>query len=102
MGLRFDEKGKFFTDVVAKDAILARIRTVTHLIRGWVYVRRGDRLRDELNRAEQFLAVTDVTIYGDQGEILYSGDFLAVNRDQIVWLLPEEETPPPAETGGQP
>ena len=45
-----DEKGKYFTDVIRKDAFLSEIQTLTHRIRGYVYVRKGDRFTDEINR----------------------------------------------------
>lgn len=91
MALEFDEKGKFFTEVISKDVILSHIQTVTHRIRGYVHVRMGERLSDEINNANLFLAVTDAEIYSLEGEILYTSDFLAVNREHIVWMMPLEK-----------
>ena len=47
MVFEYDDKGKFFTEVITKDRILSRIQTKTHDIRGYVHVRKGDRLSDE-------------------------------------------------------
>ena len=91
MVLEFDEKGKFYTEFISKDIILSRIQTTTHRIQGYVHVRKDERLSDEINHAILFLAVTDAEIYSPEGEILYTSDFLAINREQIVWLMPIEE-----------
>jgi len=91
MVLEYDEKGKFFTDVILKDVILSRIQTVTHRIQGFLHVRKGDRLSDEINNANLFLAVTNAEIYNLEGEILYTSDFLAVNRTHIIWLMSLDE-----------
>ena len=91
MVLEFDEKGKFFTEFVSKDIILSHIQTITHRIRGCVHVSKGERFSDEINKANLFIAVTSAEIYTLEGEILYTSDFLAINREQIVWLMPIEE-----------
>ncbi len=90
MTYRFDEKGKFFTDVITKNAVPAKIQTTAHRIHGLIYVREEERVSDELNSKDQFLAVTDATIFGADGSILFEADFLAINTAHIIWLLPEE------------
>lgn len=101
MSTHFNEKGKFFTQIVAKDPVQATIQTLTHRIEGTVHIRRGSRLIDELHAAGQFLPVTSAVIYDASGASLYRSDFVAVNLDHIIWLLPQEETVPPgAEAGG--
>jgi hypothetical protein len=91
MVLEFDEKGKFYTDVITKDVVLCQIQTMTHRIRGYVHVRKGERLSDEINQANLFLAVTNAEIFSLEGEIVYNSDFLAINREHIVWLMPKEQ-----------
>jgi hypothetical protein len=91
MTLEYDEKGKFFTDIIRKDVILTEIHTRTHHIRGYVHIRVGDRLSDEINRDIFFLPVTDAEVYSLEGELLYATSFLSVNRGQIVWLMPVDE-----------
>ena len=91
MVVEFDEKGKFFTDVIAKDVIRSQIQTREQTILGYVHVRKGDRLSDEINQPSIFLAVTDAEVYNLEGELLHTSDFLAVNREQIVWLMPVEK-----------
>jgi hypothetical protein len=88
MVVEYDEKGKYFTDVITKDLILTHIQTQTHHIRGYVHVRKGDRLSDEINIAITFLSVTNAEICNPEGEVLFTSEFLAINRSHIVWLMP--------------
>jgi len=91
MSLHYDEKGKFFTDYVSKDSIQALIQTTTNLIEGNLYLRSNERVSDMLNRSDRFIAVTDVVIYNLEGTELYSCEFLAVNAEQVIWLMPVED-----------
>ena len=86
----YDEKGKVFTDIVSKVAIQATVQTTTHLMRGHLHVRRDQRLKDELDHSEKFLALTDVSILGPDGQPLFQAPFVAVQRAQIVWVIPEQ------------
>ncbi len=70
MVIEYDEKGKYYTDVISKDVTLSHIQTHTHYIRGFVHVRKGDRLSDEINGSNIFLAVTKAEIFNPQGEVL--------------------------------
>jgi hypothetical protein len=102
MGLRYDEKGKFFTEFIAKTGIAVTIQTATNLVHGFVYVRKGERLSDELNSLGYFIPIADATIFDAKGEKRYKCEFLAVHRDHIIWLMPESEEPgdKPDESGG--
>ncbi len=91
MTIEFDEKGKFYTDVVLKNPVLTTIQTETHIIQGLVHVRQDERIKDALNRKTQFIALTDAELYNDQGELLYKSNFLAVNKDHIIWVIPNRE-----------
>ena len=93
MTIEFDEKGKFFTDVVSKVAMPATVQTTSQLVRGKVHVRQGERLKDELDRDELFLAMTDASVLGEDGQVMFGAPFLAVRRSQIVWVMPEQEEP---------
>ena len=93
MSMEYDEKGKFFTNVVTKIPVRATIQTTMQLIRGNVHVRKGERLKDELDRDETFLAVTDASVLDVNGKTLFEGSFLAVQRAQIIWVRPDQEEP---------
>ncbi len=90
MTIEYDEKGKFFTDVISKTPVHAVVQTTSQLIRGKVHVREGERLKDELDREERFLAMTEASILAADGQVQFDAPFLAVQRSQIVWVLPEE------------
>lgn len=88
MSIEYDEKGKIFTDVVSKVAVYATIQTTTHTLRGRLHVRRDQRVKDELDREESFIALTEVSVLGADGNVLFEAPFLAVRRSHIVWVLP--------------
>jgi len=90
MTIEYDEKGKVFTDIVTKVAIPVVLQTTQHLIRGNVHVRRDERLKDELDRDELFLAITDASVIGTDGQTLHQARFMAVRRAQIVWVMPAQ------------
>jgi len=89
MTFEYDEKGKIFTDIVSKVAISATVQTTTHLMRGQLHVRKNQRIKDELEVKENFLALTDVSVLGPDGQTLFQAPFLAVQRSHIIWVLPE-------------
>jgi hypothetical protein len=91
MTIEYDEKGKIFTEVVSKVPVQATIQTTTHLMRGQIHVRRDQRIKDELDADENFLALTDVSVLGKDGQTLFQAPFLAVQRSHIVWVVPEQE-----------
>ena len=90
MSYDYNEKGKIFTDVINKTAVKAIIQTVTHQIEGVIHIRRDKRVKDELDEAERFLAVTDAKIFAADGSVTHQAKFLSVAREQIVWVIPGE------------
>ncbi len=91
MTIEYDEKGKFFTDVISKTPVDTVVQTAGQLVRGKVHVRQGERLKDELDRDELFLAMTDASVIGPDGTVQFQAPFLAVRRSQIIWVLPDED-----------
>ena len=91
MTIEFDDKGKFYTDVITKTAVPAIIQTATQSIHGSIHVRRDERFKDEMDRNEKFLAVTDATIYSMDGQVLYQCEFLSIQRSHIIWAVPESD-----------
>lgn len=92
MSLEFNEKGKYFTDIISKVAVPAIIQTVTHRIEGSVHVRLDGRVKDELDRTEPFLAVTNARVFAADGSVLHKADFMTIARMQIVWVIPSDDT----------
>lgn len=89
MSIDYNEKGKIFTEVVTKIPVFVTIQTTTHRIRGRLHVRRDQRVKDELDRDENFLALTEAAVFNADGNVLYESPFLAVQRANIVWVMPE-------------
>jgi hypothetical protein len=95
MSIYYDDKGKFYTNIITKEAVPALIQTLTNRIKGHIYIRPGERVKDQVNQEEHFLAVTEAILYDLVGEELYRCDFLLVNREHIVWVLPEDQIQKP-------
>jgi len=87
----FDEKGKIFTQVVRKQPTQVTIQTLDYQIRGQVHVHPDSRLKDEIEREEHFVALTDVTIHDKSGALVMRTAFIAVNKAQIIWIVPDED-----------
>jgi hypothetical protein len=92
MFTQFEEKGKLFSNVIAKKPVAVQIQTCTHVIFGTVHIRPDNRLKDEINQTESFLAVTDASVYDLHKNLIQKCNFIAVNRSQIIWLIPDDET----------
>lgn len=93
MTIEYDEKGKFYTNVVTKLPLAAVIQTTTHLVRGFIHIRQGERLKNELEADEMFLAVTDAVVIDAGDKTLFKAPFMAIQRAQIVWIFPVEGEP---------
>jgi hypothetical protein len=63
MSTHYDEKGKFFTDIISKKDVPVTIQTLHNSIEGIVHIRRGERLKDELNEVD--------------------------HRNHIIWIFPQ-------------
>lgn len=100
MDVRIDEKGKFFTPRVPKDAMLALVRTTAdEAIIGYLYVRPDKRLKDEINEdPSRFLPVTDARVYHAHTDaFIMHTSFLLVAYQHIISISPIE-----AITGSRP
>ena len=91
MATQYDDKGKYFTDIVSKLAIAATVQTVVQKIEGSIHVRLNERITDELDRDEPFLPMTSAKVFDQEGRMQYECDFISIRRSQIVWIIPREE-----------
>ncbi len=91
MATHFDEKGKIYTNVIAKRCVPVLIQLVSQQVHGNIHVREGERLKDELSRSDQFIAVTEASVFDLQGNILYETEFIAVHRDHVIWICPDSD-----------
>jgi hypothetical protein len=92
MFTHFDEKGKIFTEVVQKIPVRVAMQLSTQLVYGTLHIQSEKRIKEELNGPESFLALTGVDVYSFDGhEILFSAEFLAVNKAHIIWIHTEAD-----------
>jgi hypothetical protein len=91
-GLRVDEKGKFFSLRVPKDAMLVLASAAELMVAGYIYLRPERRLRDELNEARsRFLPITEPRVYDTVGQsLLYHASFLLAAYEHIALISPME------------
>jgi len=94
MTIRYDEKGKFFTDIVTKNPIPVVAQTLIHRIEGSVFLREDERLKDALNQDSRFIAMGDVTVSTLKGRERYQSKFLLVNTEHIIWIIESEDIEP--------
>ena len=80
-------------EFVRKDQVRVLIQTTSAMIQGYIYLRPGRRVVDELNHGDVYLAVTEARVFDANGEVLQGSHFLTVNRAHIVWVRPDEEPP---------
>ena len=86
MKIEYDEKGKYFSNQVPKERVQVKIRVFSNQIEGEIHVQTECRLKDELDRSEPFLAVTNAIVYSNDDQELFRTDFIAVRREQIIWV----------------
>ncbi len=100
MDFRVDAKGKYYTTHVSKQTVAVVARVQDSIIHGDLHLAPDNRLKDEMNSAEAFLAITHAEVYAVNGERpLYSTEVIIVNKNQIAWILPRETAQPDAGKG---
>jgi uncharacterized protein DUF6812 len=93
MDYRLDEKGKYYTTRVSKRATQVQVLAQGLLISGIMHLMRDNRAKDELNNGERFIAITQAQVREvSSNAILSQSETLILNKDQIVWLIPHEDT----------
>ena len=50
------------------------------------------RLKDDLNSAENFVALADAEFLSPSGQVLERADFLALSKRHIIWVMPSIES----------
>ena len=91
MTIRYDEKGKYFTEFITKETVPILVQTSHHRIHGQIHIQPKERLKDALNHSKPFLALTEVTICDLDEIVQFQAEFLALNKDQIQWVIPVED-----------
>jgi hypothetical protein len=81
----------FYSDKVRKIAVSVIIKTNDHIITGDLYTRPMNRVIDELITSDKFLALTDAVVYEKSGAVRFRTEFMTINRDQVVFIIPKED-----------
>ena len=87
----FDRDTYFREDQISKAPTPVIIKTPGNTIEGDFHVRGTMRLIDEIKFEEKFIAVTDAVLFDRDGNKLYRTNFITVNRDEILWIVPKAE-----------
>ena len=86
----FEDKGKIFTNIVSKSQVPVQIQTCTNLIKGMIHIGLDERFKDELNKSEMFIAITDASVFNLKGKLVHRCKFLALNLNHVVWIYQDE------------
>ncbi len=92
MSIRYNHKGKYFTDIETKIRIEVIVQTTKQRIYGTFHIHPDRRLLDELNEPPEFLAVTEARVYESNDQI--ETGFLAIHKKHILWVTPIEDLIP--------
>ncbi len=70
------------------------ICTSLYRVEGDMYLVTGSRLTDVVNvKTKDFFPITDAKILSPiEDKVLYTLDFVAVNREEIIMIFPLEQT----------
>ena len=77
-----------------QDRTKVRIYTEQYLIVGDIAMFADSRLTDFMVGANNFIAITDVTVSSLDGQPLFKSSFLNVQTEKIVIILPEDMMKP--------
>lgn len=91
MVTQYDDKGKIFTQVISKIPVEVIIHVGGQIIYGTIHLRPNERVIDEINNTQGFVAVTAATVSNTNGTILYESNFLSLNMAHIIWVIPADE-----------
>ncbi len=84
-------EGKIFTNVISKEPVPVIIQTTTNRIQGDLHLRQEERMKDTLNHEEAFMAITNAVVFDPAGQILFNAGFMTINKQEIVWIVPQAE-----------
>lgn len=69
-----------------KTPVAAEIHLPSYMLRGQMYGEASQQMLDIVDRADKFIALTDVEIHRTTDNASSTFDFVAVNRDKIIYV----------------
>ncbi len=95
MDYRIDEKGKIYSKHVTKRSVAVVLRVEETIISGTVHLTLDNRLKDELNSGETFIAITSAKLAdANSGRTLHESEVVLINKNRITWIYPSETDTP--------
>lgn len=89
MDTRIDHKGKLFTERISKLRVAVVARTASEFVHGVACLTPDNRLKDELNGSELYLAILDAEVRdGTDQQVLYRTPVVLLNKQQVSWVAP--------------
>jgi hypothetical protein len=80
-----------------KTPLAAEIRLPSYVLRGQIYGEAWQQILDVVDRADKFIALTEVEVIRTRDNTSLTFDFIAVNRDKIIYIgEPSDSTESPA------
>jgi hypothetical protein len=89
MQTHVDDKGKYFTNRVTTRGMPVILSLNGTQIRGELHLKLENRLKDELNGEEQFIAITHAQVMTN-GNQQYETNLIVVNKNHIDWIFPSD------------
>ena len=69
-----------------KTPVAAEIHLPLYILRGQMHAEAWQQILDVVDRADKFIALTDVEVYRTLDKATSTFDFVAVNRDKIIYV----------------
>jgi len=92
MNYQLDQLGKYFTEHIHKQLVPIMALVQGTVVSGNMHLLPNNRVKDELNNGERFIAITEAQVHDVQScALLYEGAVLLLNKDHITWLIPKEQ-----------
>jgi hypothetical protein len=92
MDSRIDHKGKYFTEHISKLRVSVVARAGDEFVHGVACLTPDNRLKDELNGSELYLAILDAEVRdGTDQRVLYRAPVVLLNKQQVLWVAPLED-----------
>jgi hypothetical protein len=69
-----------------KTPVAVEIHLPLYILRGQMYAEAWQQILDVVERADKFIALTNVSVYRTLDKAALTFDFVAVNRDKIIYV----------------
>jgi hypothetical protein len=80
-----------YFDKINKVSVNVIIKTDDNIIIGDLYIRPQNRIMDELDHADTFVALTNAIVLDNTGKVRFKTHFMTINTQKIVYVIPKDE-----------